>query len=153
VEYLNNPIVVTVLVAVIGLVGAYVGVQAAVWLFTKKQDYPGEQVVEAALRPYAYAAIVTAFKLGEVARDDLEKRLEGLDKKALADAVYALLPDTITVGSYLVPIGAVKSLVPREQWEALVQNAFDELMLIYRQNGAVLDEWLKERIAELEAQA
>jgi hypothetical protein len=153
VEYLNNTVVVTALVAVIGVVGAYVGVQATTWLLTKKQDYPGEQVIEAALRPYAYAAIVTAFKLGEVARDDLARRLEGLDKKALADAVYALLPDAILVSGKLVPIGAIKSVITKEQWEALVQNAFDELMLIYRQNGAVLDEWLRERIAELEAQA
>jgi xanthosine utilization system XapX-like protein len=153
VEYLNNSIVVTALVAVIGLVGAYVGVRATAWLLTKKQGYPGEQAVEAALYPYAYAAIVTAFKLSEVARDELGKHLEGLDKKALADSVYALLPEAIPVGGYLVPIGVVKGLVGREQWEAIVQNAFDELMRIYRQNGAVLDEWLRERIAELEAQA
>jgi hypothetical protein len=149
-ELLNNPIVVAALVATGGLVVAYTGARLLPWLAREKQGYPAEAEIEAALFPHVVGGLVAAYKLSEKKMDELGERLAGLDKKALADATYALLPDVIMVGDVPVPISTVKYVVTRERWRELVQDAFDRLTRTYDQNRAAFDEWFRERIAEME---
>jgi hypothetical protein len=146
-ELLNNPIVVAALVAIGGLVGAFIGARGLI-LAKEKQGYPGEAEIEAALFPYIVGGVVAAYKLSERKLDELGKRLEGIDKKALADATYALLPDTIMVGDVAVPVNVVKYVVTKERWRELVQDGFDRLIRTYNQNRAVFDEWFQEQIRE-----
>jgi hypothetical protein len=149
-DLLSNPIVVAALVAAGGLVGAYAGARLLPWLVKEKQGYPGEAEIEAALFPHLVGGLVGAYKLSERKMDELGQRLEGIDKKALADAAYALLPDTIMVGDVAVPVNVVKYVVTRERWRELVQDAFDRLIRTYNQNRAVFDEWFQEQIEEME---
>jgi hypothetical protein len=61
VETLNSPVVTTALVAIIGLVVVYAGVRLAPAIFTRKQGYPGEEAIEAALRPIRDGAPTIAY--------------------------------------------------------------------------------------------
>jgi hypothetical protein len=149
-ELLNNALVVAALVAIGGLVVAYGGARLLPWLVREKQGYPGEAEIEAALFPYIVSGLIAAYKLSEKKMDELSERLGGMDKKALADATYALLPDVIMVGDIALPISTVKYVVTQERWCELVQNAFDYLIRTYNHNRAAFDEWFQERIAEME---
>lgn len=94
------------------------------WLLPKlkseEQGYPLEAQIEAALLPLAFQAICAAYRLSEQAMDEVGERLHGLDKKAIADQLYDLLPEQI--GKF--PLHLVKHLVSRERFEQLVQDAF-----------------------------
>jgi len=87
----------------------------------EKQGYPLEAQIEAALLPYLFNAIAIAYKTSERAVDDLETRLKGQDKAAIAQEVYKLLPDQI--GGHEITL--IKSLIPPERFTQLVQDAFD----------------------------
>lgn len=118
------------------------------WL-RKRQGYHFEDEIESILLPFVYNAICSAYKLSEMAIDDGMSRLVGLDKKAIADAVYGMLPDTISLGDgRVVDIGIVKKLVPPELWERWVQNAFDRFTTWYTSQDARFDELFEEWMAE-----
>jgi hypothetical protein len=95
-----------------------------------------QAAVEAALQPLIHQAILAAYRLSEKTIDQGNARLRGADKKQLADDAYALLPER--VGQY--DITFIKSLVPRERFEALVQNAFDQFDRFYLTNHAHFDD-------------
>ncbi|MCB0168679.1 MAG: hypothetical protein KDI79_30915 [Anaerolineae bacterium] len=90
-------------------------------LAREKQGYPLEAQIEAVLLPYIFNAISIAFKTSERAVDDLQVRLKGQDKAAIANEVYKLLPDQI--GGFDITL--VKSLVPPDRFAQLVQDAYD----------------------------
>ncbi len=127
------------IIAALALVAG--GVLAVQWL-KKPQDYPREAQVEAALLPVLYHAIFAAFKLSDEALDELGKAMDGIDKKAVADKIYAMLPDKI--GDF--DLGLVKSLVPQERFEQLVQDAYDRANTFYLSNREQFDklfcDWL-----------
>lgn len=85
---------------------------------------PGVNSVLAALEPYVYRAILAAEKLAFDGLDTLQIKIEGEDKKAIADSVYDALPDFLMVGPVPVPVNAVRYLVPRERFEALVEDIY-----------------------------
>jgi hypothetical protein len=95
-----------------------------------------QAAVEAELQPLIYEAIMAAYRLSEKSIDQGHARLRGSDKKFLADDVYAFLPER--VGQH--DITFVKSLVPRERFQALVQNAFDQFDRFYLLNHAHFDD-------------
>ena len=129
---------VTVVVAVLLSVGL---VYLFGWL-KKPQGYPYEDAIEKALLPFIYKGIFAAFKVSEGAVDEVGRRLEGADKKAIADAVYALLPDKI--GEWDITL--IKKLVTKEQFGVLVQNAFDSLTEFYLTYEGKFDEALDDWI-------
>src|SRR5512136_149495 len=90
-------------------------------LKNEKQGYPFENELEAALLPYLFQAICAAFKASQEMAAAGNEALDGLSKKAIADAVYDLLPDKI--GG--IPVGMIKLLVSRARFEELVQAAYD----------------------------
>ena len=106
--------------------------------------------VEAELQPLIYEAVMAAYRLSEKSIDQGHPRLNGAAKKQLADDVYTFLPER--VGAH--DITFVKSLVSRERFAALVQNAFDRFDRFYLANHAHFDdEFHKVESASNEAKA
>lgn len=96
----------------------------------KEQGYPYEKEIESLLIPLADRAIQAAFKVSEWAADDLLKRLDGIDKKWIADSTYELFPDE--VGGFDVQF--VKSFVSQQRWQEIVQAQYDSFRAWYIHN-------------------
>lgn len=113
-------------------------------LAKEKQGYPLEAEIEAALLPYVFNAIAVAYKTSERAVDDVNQRIKGIDKAAIAKEVYRMLPDQI--GGYDLTL--IKSVVGPERFAQLVQDAFDrfERFLIEHQShfDELYEAWKKE---------
>lgn len=112
------------------------------WLREKRQGYPHEAEIEAAVLPLAYQAIMAAYKSSEYALDELGKRLQGADKAALARAAYGMLPAAIVVRGIVVP---VKTVITEQQFSQMVEDAFDRFLVWYNKNcqgfEAAVDKW------------
>lgn len=107
-------------------------VLVVLWLLYRRlagqtQGYPMEAQIEAALMPLLYQAICSAYRLSEQAVDEGYERLKGVDKKAMAERAYAMLPDKI--GDYDLTL--VKQLIPPDRFTELVQDAFDRFDRFY----------------------
>jgi hypothetical protein len=100
------------------------------------QGYPLEAVIEPLLLPIIYEAICAAYRMSEQAMDDIGDRIRGLDKKAIADSVYAMLPDEI--GGHDITV--IKAVISQERFEQLVQNAFDRFDRFYQTHRTHFDE-------------
>ena len=142
--FLNNPLLMSLAFAVLLIIAAVAGVYLYKYLKSGVQGYPGEEALEKALLPYLYNAIMFAYKASEAAIDASQERLDGIDKKMLADAVYNMLPEFLYIGTVAVPLNFLKTVVTRERFSELVQLAFDEFMRFYATAEANLK-------AELEA--
>ena len=92
------------------------------------QGYPLEAIIEPLLLPIIYEAICAAYRMSEQAVDDIGNRIQGLDKKAIADSVYAMLPDEIAGYDLTV----IKAIISQERFEQLVQDAFDRFDRFYK---------------------
>ena len=90
-------------------------------LRNEKQGYPLEAEIEAALLPFIYHGICSAYLINEQCMDEIQGRLKGIDKKALAASVYSKLPNDIKGHD----ISIVKHYVTQARFEVLVQNTFD----------------------------
>lgn len=106
---------------------------------------PGVQAVLDALVPYIYQAIFAGERAVVWGFDVLEERIAATDKKAVADSIYNLLPPVIAVGSITVPTTLVKRLVPREEFERLVKDAYDSADAFLQRN----EQFLKDQVAVL----
>ncbi len=100
------------------------------------QGYPLEALIEPLLLPIIYEAICAAYRVSEKALDEVGDRLKGLDKKVIADSVYAMLPDEI--GGRDVTV--IKSVISRERFQQLVQDAFDRFDRFYKTHREHFDE-------------
>jgi len=100
------------------------------------QGYPLEAIVEPLLLPIIYEAICAAYRMSEQAMDEIGDRIKGLDKKAVADSVYAMLPDRI--GDHDLTV--VKAVVSQERFQQLVQDAFDRFDRFYKTHRGHFDE-------------
>jgi len=110
------------------------------WLQSKQQGYPLEAQIEAALLPIIFQGICAAYRLGEKAVDEGYDRLRGADKKAIADSIYAMLPDKI--GDFDLTL--VKRIITRERFEELVQDVFDRFDRFYVEHKSHFDELFEE---------
>ena len=90
-------------------------------LKSEEQGYPLEAAIEAALLPLIFQGICAAYRMSEQGVDDLHQRIQGADKKKIADSIYRMLPDK--VGDY--DLNLVKHLVTEERFEQLAQDAID----------------------------
>jgi hypothetical protein len=104
------------------------------------QGYPMEAIVEPLLLPIIYEAICAAYRISEQAMDEIGERVRGLDKKAIADTVYAMLPDEIA--GYEITV--IKAIVSQERFEQLVQDAFDRFDSFYKTHRDHFDEQFEE---------
>jgi hypothetical protein len=105
---------------------------------------PTVQAILDALLPYAQKAIVAGEKLAVEGLDEVDRELDGADKKAIADAVYNTLPDQIYIPvlKRSVPLTLIKSLITREMWADLVKRVFDETDAFIERNR----DYLKKQI-------
>ena len=118
--------VLAVVVGVLGLVA--LGVWGLPWLASKRQGYPHEAELEAAVLPVLYHAICAAYKVSERAVDELGARMAGADKGAIARGLYEVLPDE------------VKRMVPQQAWAPLVEGAFEQFLAFYGEAALHLDD-------------
>lgn len=100
------------------------------------QGYPLEAIIEPLLLPIIYEAICAAYRMSEQAMDGIGDRIQGLDKKAIADSVYAMLPDEIAGYDLTV----IKAIISQERFEQLVQDAFDRFDRFYKTHRDHFDE-------------
>lgn len=100
------------------------------------QGYPLEAIIEPLLLPIIYEAICAAYRMSEQAMDDIGDRIQGLDKKAIADSVYAMLPDEIAGYDLTV----IKAIISQERFEQLVQDAFNRFDRFYKTHRDHFDE-------------
>ena len=110
----------------------------------EEQGYPMEAAIEAALLPIIFEGICAAYRMSEKGVDELHQRIKGADKKAIADSIYRMLPDT--VGAY--DLSLVKNLISEERFQQLVQDAFDRFDRFFIQHQAHFDELFEEWKAE-----
>jgi len=110
----------------------------------EEQGYPMEAAIEAALLPIIFEGICAAYRMSEKGVDELHQRIKGADKKAIADSIYRMLPDT--VGAY--DLSLIKAAIPEERFQQLVQDAFDRFDRFFIQHQAHFDELFEEWKAE-----
>lgn len=146
ISFAGDPLVFVLGVIAVAFALFALGVKYLPKLKKEEQGYPFEVQIETLLLPYALQGIYSAYRVGEVAIDETHKRLQGADKKKIADSVYAMLPDTI--GGY--DISLVKRLVPRERFEELVQDAFDRFDRFFIEHKGHFD-WMVEEWKEANA--
>jgi hypothetical protein len=125
----------------------FVGLAAASGLFAllvvlypklkgETQGYPLEAIIEPLLLPIIYQAICAAYRMSEQAMDDIGGRIQGIDKKAIADSVYAMLPDEI--GGHDITV--IKAVISQERFVQLVQDAFSRFDRFYKTHREHFDE-------------
>lgn len=110
-------------------------------LKNEKQGYPLEAEIEAALLPFIFHGICSAYRVNEQCMDEIQRRLRGVDKKTLAATVYSRLPSEIKGHD----ISIIKHYVTEARFEVLVQNAFDNFDEFYQLHRShfekLFDEW------------
>jgi hypothetical protein len=110
----------------------------------EEQGYPLEAAIEAALLPIIFEGICAAYRMSEKGVDELHQRIQGADKKKIADSIYRMLPDKIS--DY--DLSLIKSLVAEERFEQLVQDAFDRFDRFFVQHQGHFDELFEQWKAE-----
>jgi hypothetical protein len=79
--------------------------------------------------------------------DELRQRIQGADKKKMADSIYRMLPDK--VGDFDLIL--IKNVVTEERFERLVQDTFDRFDRFFVEHQAHFDDlfeqWKKESLA------
>jgi hypothetical protein len=103
-----------------------------------------EAAVEAALLPLIYQGICSAYRVNEMSLEQLKQKIQGADKKAIADSIYAMLPEKI--GNFDLII--IKRIVPQQRFEQLVQNAFDRFDRFYVEHQKHFDDLFEKWKAE-----
>jgi len=115
-----DPLLIALICTVLGGLLIVLGIKFLPGLKNEEQGYPLEVQVEAMLLPLVFQGICTAYKVSELAVDEMGARLEGVDKAKIANMLYDLLPES--VGGF--PLEIVKTVVSRERFAELVQDAF-----------------------------
>jgi hypothetical protein len=110
----------------------------------EEQGYPLEAAIEGALLPIIFEGICAAYRISEKGVDELHQRVQGADKKKIADSIYRMLPDT--VGDY--DLSLIKAAVSDERFQQLVQDAFDRFDRFFIQHQAHFDDLFEKWKAE-----
>jgi hypothetical protein len=113
-------------------------------LKSEEQGYPLEAKIEAALLPIIFEGICAAYRMSEQGVDDLHQRIQGADKKKIADSIYRMLPDSVED----FELSLVKNLITEERFQQLVQDAFDRFDRFFVQHQAHFDELFEQWKAE-----
>lgn len=120
----------------------------------KASATPPVQVILDALIPWAQKAIVAGEKAASEALDEVDRELDGIDKAAVADSIYNLLPEFINVGGVSIPTSLVKHLVTREMFSDLVKRVYDETDAFIERNSDYLKKQIPQStLTSLEASA
>jgi len=99
---------------------------------------PTEQLVLQALEKWALMAVVAGERTARGAIMDFDTELSSVDQVALATKIYALIPDSLTIGAITIPVGVIKSLVPLSTFVARAQDLFSEAHAFLLKNETYL---------------
>ncbi len=99
---------------------------------------PGLEAVLAALEPWVFRAILAGERAVLWGFEEIDAKLAGIDKKQVADSVYALLPDVIFVGNRPVPVSFVKTLVTPQVFEGWIKSLYDQADAFIERNKQYL---------------
>jgi hypothetical protein len=110
----------------------------------EQQGYPQEAAIEAALLPLIFEGICAAYRVSEKSVDELRQRIQGADKKKIADSIYRMLPDQ--VGGY--DLSLVKHAVGQERFEQLVQDGFNRFDRFFIEHQVHFDDLFERWKAE-----
>jgi len=134
---MDTQAIVGILVVVVACGLAFAaGVKFYPRLKNEQQGYPMEAAVEVALLPIIYQGICAAYRLGEQGVGELKQSLDGADKKAIADSIYKLLPDSVAG----FDLSLIKRVVTPARFQQLVQDAFDRFDRFYGEHKGHFDE-------------
>lgn len=92
----------------------------------------GQATIYKAVELFAYKAIIAAYRAADKTLDEFEVRLNGLDKKAIADRLYDMIPPDV----YGVDVRIIKALVNRQKFSEIVEDVFREVEVLYENNKA-----------------
>lgn len=124
------------------IAAAVTGVSGLLWRIIQKQKATASapNVVEffEALTPWLYKAVLAGEKALIWSLDEADQKIEGADKKAVADSTYALLPDSLLIGGRPIPIGLVKTVVTEDLWESWIKGAYDQAHAFILKNESYL---------------
>lgn len=113
-------------------------------IFNEKQNYPYEDQIEEALKPYAIMAIFAAYRQSEYYIDTFGERLKGLDKSILASNVYHLISNLDHLDG--IPI----HLITEDMFQGVLNKVFSEFdgFYIYHQDrfAQLFEQWKQENI-------
>lgn len=112
---------------------------------SKGKVTPGLQAVMDAFMPYVYRGIFAGERAVIWGFDALEEKIDSTDKARVADAIYALLPDTLVIGGIPIPSSLAKKMIPKEEFQRLIANTYDEVNAFLTRN----EDYLKGRIDAL----
>jgi hypothetical protein len=96
------------------------------------------------LLPVVDQAIVAAFKAAEFSLEEFGRKLRGLDKKTLANAIYAYIPDEIVIGGVFK--WHPKKWISEVDFEVFVQRRFDEMIALWTENSDQLLDLVREQL-------
>jgi len=134
--------------------------QGTLMLLKKKQNYPYEVEIEAALKPFAIKAILFAYKQSELRIDGIGERLHGIDKKKIAMVIYNMIPDELPItvpipndGVVIVkiPLRMLKTWFTEEAFAALIEDVFAELQDFLEDKYVDFRGDLEDALSEIEA--
>lgn len=111
------------------------------WLIMRVKN-PTVEAVLKALLPLAGQAVFAAENRALTILEETEVRISALDQKAIADAYYALIPETVDIGGRTISLTLVKVIITQERWEEFVQHLFDETIAQINAN----EKWLELQI-------
>jgi hypothetical protein len=113
-------------------------------LKSEQQGYPMEAAIESALLPLVFEGICAAYRVSERSVDELRQRIEGANKKQIADSIYRMLPDQVS--GY--DLSQIKHAVSQERFQQLVQDAFNRFDRFFVEHQAHFDDLFEQWKAE-----
>jgi hypothetical protein len=103
---------------------------------------PSLETILKALQPLADEALFAAENRALEVLRATETEISELDQKAIADAYYALIPESINIGGRTISLTLIKVIITKEIWATFVQRLFDEAMARIKAN----EMWLAAQI-------
>lgn len=107
---------------------------------------PAIDAVFNALLPLLYQAIFNGEKLANQFLDDGAARLDSVNRKAIADSLYDMLPAEIVVAGRRIPTSLIKLLVPREMFQTWVKTVYDQALAAFLNQRAYLAKQVEREI-------
>lgn len=114
-----------------------IGLLAIARLRTTTKDQRTIELLDA-LVPWAYKAVIAGEQAALWGLQEADTLIQSTDRKKVADAVYALLPEVVTVGQRVLPVAIVKSTVSQERFEELIKQVYDSTHSLILSNEAYL---------------
>ena len=94
--------------------------------FRQSNQNPAIEDILKALTPWLYKAIIAGEHAALWGMEEIDVAIQNTDKARVANSLYDLLPDVIVLPNGLpLPIGKLKSLIPRETFAEWVKDVYD----------------------------